>query len=141
MEQGMYHRTLRVSALILALVLLFVSGLVSERTAQLAEHTQWYLANAVGVSVGVEESELNQITAALTQQERELAEREAALQQREIDVGIRSDGGGVASGINSTLVLSVILFILLVLIVLNYILDFVRSRASITYDTSAISHS
>ena len=124
----MYHRILRVSALVLALVLLFVSGLISERTAQLAEHTQWYLANAVGVSVGVPENEYNTITTALTKQEHELDQREEALLQREIDVGIRSSADSTVSSLDSTLLLSGVLFILLVLIVLNYVMDFLRAR-------------
>ena len=124
----MYHRVLRVGALVSALVLLFVSGLVSERTAQLADHTQWYLANAVGVSVGVSENEYNTITAALTKREHELDQREKALLQREIDVGIRSGSDATVSSLDSTLLLSGFLFILLVLIVLNYVMDFVRAR-------------
>lgn len=125
---SMYHRILRVSALVLALVLLFVSGLISERTAQLAEHTQWYLANAVGVSVGVPENEYNTITAALTKRERDLDQREEILVQREIDVGIRSSVDSTTSSFDSTLLLSGVLFILLVLILLNYVMDFVRAR-------------
>lgn len=125
---SMYHRILRVSALVLALVLLFVSGLISERTAQLAEHTQWYLANAVGVSVGVPENEYNTITTALTKREHELDQREEALLQREIDVGIRSSADSTVSSLDSTLLLSGVLFILLVLIVLNYVMDFLRAR-------------
>lgn len=125
---SMYHRILRVSALVLALVLLFVSGLISERTAQLAEHTQWYLANAVGVSVGVPENEYNTITTALAKREHELDQREEALLQREIDVGIRSSADSTVSSLDSTLLLSGVLFILLVLIVLNYVMDFLRAR-------------
>ena len=140
MQVSIYHRVLRVCAVVLALVLLFVSGLISERTAEMAQHTHWYLANAVGVSVGVEETELNRITAALTQREQDLARREAAIAQREIDVGIVSGDGTVGSVLDSTLILSVLLFIMLVLIILNYVLDFLRGRRLEQYEISTYSH-
>jgi hypothetical protein len=120
-----YHRILRVSALVLALVLIFESGLLFKSTQTLAVNTHQYLAGAVGMSASVQPTELNQYTAALTQKERELQEREAALAQREISVGLSTETGDNAT---ATYVLSSILFILLVLILLNYALDYLRTR-------------
>ncbi len=121
-----YHSLLRIATGVVAVVLVFQSGLVSDTTAKLADNTELYLANAVGISVGVAPTELNQVTAALTARERELEARELALAEREIAVGI--DGGGVAQRDTSTFILATILFILLVLIILNYALDYARSR-------------
>lgn len=117
-KHSMYHRVLRVSALVCALVLLFESGLVHNSTAILSQNTHQYLANAVGVGASVEPTELNMVTAELTAAKIQL-ERE-----REINVGL-------AQGQDSNqaiYILSGILFILLVLIVLNYTLDYLRYR-------------
>lgn len=119
----MYHIVLRTSALTLALILLFVSGVVSPLTKQLASQTEQYLASAVGMYASVEPNEFNQITAALTARETDLNAREAALKERELSTGL-SD---TATADYTTYILSVILFILLVLIVLNYVLDFIRA--------------
>jgi hypothetical protein len=121
-----YHSILRIASAVVAITLVFQSGLLSDTTALLAENTQSYLANAVGISVGVAPTELNQVTAALTARERELEARELALAEREIAVNI--DGGGVSTRDTSTFILATILFILLVLIILNYALDYARSR-------------
>ncbi len=122
----MYHVVLRVSALTLALVLLFESGLVSPVTKQLSDNTRNYVASAIGMKAGVAPTEINTITAALTQQENELNAREAALSEREISVNLNTSSD--TSSDRSTFILSVILFILLVLIVLNYTLDFLRKN-------------
>lgn len=121
-----YHSILRIASAVVAVMLVFQSGLLSDTTALLAENTQSYLANAVGISVGVAPTELNQVTAALTARERELQARELAIAEREIAVNI--DGGGVSTRDTSTFILATILFILLVLIILNYALDYARSR-------------
>jgi len=63
-----YHSFLRVSSLVCALVLVFESGLVNEATIKVSTGTHEYLANAIGASASVEPTELNQITAALTEQ-------------------------------------------------------------------------
>ncbi len=123
-KDSMYHRVLRVCAVVAALVLLFESGLVHHSTALLSSNTHRYLANAVGVGASIEPTELNTLTAELTAQKRALEDREAALREREIAV----DLGGSASNDQATYVLASILFILLVLIVLNYVLDFLRAR-------------
>lgn len=124
-EHTHYHRLLRISAVVVAVVLVFKSGLLSESTARLTLQTEQYLATAVGVRVGVEPTELNQITAALTEREQQLAAREAELREREIAVNLNEGGATADSG---TYILSAILFILLVLIILNYVLDLLRVR-------------
>lgn len=122
-SNSLYHRILRVSAVVVALVLVFQSGLISDTTAQLSQTTELYLANAVGMSAKVESTNLNEMTAQLTAQKTLLDQREAALREREID--IQFGGGGTDY---STYVLASILFILLVLILLNYALDYFRYR-------------
>ncbi len=125
-EQTIYHSVLRIAALTVAVVLVFDSGLYSETTARLSDQTELYLANAVGVSVGVAPTELNQITAQLTARERELDARELAVEEREIQLNL--DTGSEIAGVDtSTFILATILFILLVLIVLNYALDYIRA--------------
>lgn len=125
----MYHAFLRTSALTLALVLLFVSGIVSPVTKELSANAGSYVANAIGVKASVFPTELNTITAELTARERDLAAREAALSEREIAVDLTTSGEANNTAIY---ILSGILFILLVLILLNYVLDYLRRR-----DTSA----
>ncbi len=120
-----YHSVLRITVAVVAIMLVFEAGLFSDTTARLADNTELYLANAVGVTVGVAPTELNQITAALTARERELEARELAVAEREIAVEI--DGGGAMRD-SGTFILATILFILLVLIVLNYALDYARAR-------------
>ncbi len=121
-----YHSLLRIGVAVTTLVMLFQSGFVSPVTARLADSTGQYLANVVGVSVGVAPTELNQMTAALTARERELEARELAVAEREIAVNIAPGGEGNRD--RTTFVLATILFILLVLIVLNYALDYLRVR-------------
>lgn len=127
-RNGTYHRILRVTSLALALALIFESGLLSEGTARLADTTQQYLANAVGVSVGVPETELNRYTAELTARERELEAREAALEEREIAVNLNTQSTEANGSDTTTYLLASVLFILLVLILLNYVLDYLRVR-------------
>jgi hypothetical protein len=127
MEQTTYHKLLRVSSVVFTCVLLFQSGVVHPITAQLSRETAHYMANAVGVTVGVEPTELNQITADITKRENALAAREKDVQAREISVGI-APGGATITQTTMTFVLSTVVFILLVLMILNYVLDFVRAR-------------
>ncbi len=133
-SNSLYHSLLRIATAVVAVMLVFEGGLLSPVTAQLADQTELYLANAVGVSVGVAPTELNQMTAALTAREQELNERELALSQREIEVGI-NDGGSIAGFDSGTFVLATILFILLVLIILNYALDYARGKERIRLAT------
>ncbi len=122
-----YHRGLRISAFVFALVLVFESGLLTDTTKSLSVNTHNYLANVVGMSASVQPTELNKFTAELSQWERDLEEREAALSAREIEVGI-TEGTGEVDNQTATYVLASILFILLVLILLNYTLDYLRAR-------------
>lgn len=121
-----YHRILRVSSVVCALLLVFQSGLLSESTAVLSRNTQLYVASAIGMSASVQPTELSTLTAALTQKEQELLEREAALKAREIQVNL--SGGAAGDADTVTYILAGILFILLVLILLNYALDYLRAR-------------
>jgi hypothetical protein len=128
LEFSAYHKILRISVVVIASVLLFQGGFVNSSTARLAQSTQMYLANAVGVYVGVAPTELNQITAGLTERTLALDQREQALAEREIDIGLQTRSG--ISQSHSTFILGAVLFILLVLIILNYALDFIRIRES-----------
>lgn len=125
MKDSSYHRILRISAIVFALLLVFDSGIVAESTARLSNGTQAYVATAIGVGAGVKPTEINTWTAELTSRERELDAREAALQQREISVDLNQGG---LTGDYSTYVLASILFILLLLILLNYTLDYLRLK-------------
>ncbi len=122
---SVYHMLLRTAALVVALMLTFDSGVVDPVTASLSQNTQLYLAQAVGMSVSVAPTELNQYTAALGQKERELEAREAVLTEREIEVELAANGA--RAGI-STYILSLVLFILTVLILFNYALDYIRVK-------------
>lgn len=134
-QSSNYHRILRISVVVCALVLVFDSGIISESTARLSNGTQNYLASVVGMTASVQPTELNQYTAQLTAKEKELLEREAALKAREIAVGLNTDGQ--TSKDISTYLLASILFILLVLILLNYTLDYIRSREEVHTTQSA----
>lgn len=136
MEFSLYHKLLRVSGVVLAVALLFQAGLVSNATAIMATQTQSYLANSVGVFVGVEPTELNTITAGLTAKEFALDARERELAQREIAVGI--DKGGGATQDMTTFIMGLVLFIVLLLLVLNYALDYLRYRESKLSITEAL---
>jgi hypothetical protein len=84
------------------------------------------MANAIGMSASVQPTELNELTAGITQRQQELDAREAALSEREISVGLSTSGS--AGNDTAIYVLSSILFILLVLILLNYVLDYLRTK-------------
>jgi hypothetical protein len=123
-KDSTYHRILRISAAVGALVLLFESGLISHSTAVLSQNTHRYLANAVGMNAAVAPNEFNVITAELTAQKYALDQREAALRDREIAVNFSSDD----SNERNTYIIASLLFIILVLILLNYVLDYLRAR-------------
>jgi hypothetical protein len=76
----------------------------------------------IGINASVAPTELNTLTAQLTQREQELREREIAVQLKEESPSESTD--------MSTYILSILLFILLVLIVLNYALDYIRTKQS-----------
>jgi len=125
LENTMYHRVLRVSVVVAALLLVFESGIVSHTTLVLSMNTHNYLAQAVGMSASIEPTEINTITAELTKQRKQLDDREATLKEREIELGLRENGSENETAIY---VLSVIVFILLLLIITNYILDYLRMK-------------
>ena len=129
MQGTMYHMLLRTSALTLALILLFDSGLLSPLTKRISQDTQQYVATAIGVGASVPPTEINTLTAEITKKNQELVQREEAVKEREIAVGIVDDEPvKQADSDISTYILSVLLFIIIVLIVLNYALDFARER-------------
>ena len=117
-----YHSSLRVSVLLVAVLLLFDSGVLSPITKQFSDHALHYTANVIGVGAAVAPNELNTWTAALTERERDLDRRE-----RELNVGLNNETGLAGVQI-STYILSALLFVLLVLIILNYSLDLARER-------------
>jgi len=119
-KTSLYHSLLRISVCVLALALVFDSGLVFESTARISSDTQSYLANAVGVKVAVEPNDMNVLTARITELEQEIK-----VKDREIAVNLSNNEGGGTD--RSTFVLSALLFILLLLIIINYILDYYRS--------------
>ena len=124
--EGLYHRVLRVMAVVAACILVFDSGMVSPLTKELSDNTITFLASsATGVSLSVPPNELNTITAELTRREQELDAREAELNARTVPAR-----DFVTDGENdySTYILSAILFLLTTLIVLNYLMDWMRSR-------------
>lgn len=129
MGMNLYHKILRSVSVVLALVLLFDSGLLSDTTREFSDATQLHIANVVGIHAAVPENEYNVFTAELSKQQQELDAREAAIAAREIDArAYDQSGGGIGGNDVSTYILSSILFVLLVLIMLNYVLDWVRDR-------------
>jgi hypothetical protein len=121
-EKTLYHSFLRIAVVVCTLVLVFDSGLLLKSTADISNLAQQHVASVVGVTVGVEPTELNQLTGRITELETELAAKE-----RLIAVSI-NDSQNNSSIDRSTFILSAILFILLVLIVINYALDYLRLR-------------
>lgn len=128
LEQTLYHKALRVAAAVCAAVLVFESGLVHESTKVLSVNTHQYVANVVGVGASVRPTELNTMTAEITEQRMLLDEREASIREREIEIGLREG----ESNERATYLVAALLFILLVLIVTNYILDYLRWQRSLS---------
>jgi len=132
LQISLYHKTLRVAVCVFACVLIFDSGLFSNVTKSLSAGTQMYLANAVGVYVGVAATDVNMLTAEITKLEQE---RDLAISEREIAVGL---SGPSRQTDTSTFILSIIVFILLVLIITNYALDYSRARARLFKNDSKL---
>jgi hypothetical protein len=109
-RNSLYHKVLRVSAVVCLSVLVFESGLVSDSTRHLSVQT-------------IDPTELNSLTAELTAQKLALQQRESAVSEREIEIGLAP---GEPANQKTIYILAVILTVLLVLIVTNYILDFLR---------------
>ncbi len=122
LQTSVYHRTLRLLAVVTVCVLVMDSGLALPQTAALSDQAQQYLLAAVGVHVGVAPNDVNVLTARITELEQELGARD-----RVIPVSISQPESGSFN--TSTFLLSLILFMQLVLIVLNYILDYTRGRS------------
>ena len=134
MQDSAYHSLLRIAGMTLALILLFDSGLLSPVTQEVSQETQKYLASAIGMYAGVEPTELNQLTAELSQRDRLLTERENNVSAREIAVDL--DGQGSGSVDYSSYILSLLLFVVLVLIILNYVFDYIRYRQLVNQKTN-----
>ena len=130
LEFTIYHKILRISAAVLAIALVFQSGMVSTTTALMSLSTQSYLANSVGISVGVAPTELNTLTAGLTAKELALDSRDRALTEREIAIGLN---GQVGTQDKTTFIMGLTLFMVVLLLVLNYALDFIRAREQLPY--------
>lgn len=130
MEHTIYHKLLRVSVVVCAIVLLFDSGMVIPVTKSLSDSTFSYLAQSIGVTTAILPTELNQITAQLTEKQKELELREALLKEREIK---SRDFVSSVTTDYSVYILSLVLFILTVLIVFNYVLDWSRGRQRQVY--------
>ncbi len=130
-----YRSALRILSLVVAIVLVFQSGLVGKTASLLTNDTIRYVASVAKMTASVEPTELNKYTTALTRKENELKRREEIIRERELKLGIpgRNDadksfnfngGGGYYNDKQITLVLAIILFILLILIIMNYVADY-----------------
>lgn len=120
-QHSLYHSVLRISVLVFTAVLIFDSGVMFSQSKVMSTSTQQYLATVVGVNASVQPTEMNQLTAKITELEGELAEKE-----RLIAVSIKDNSSGEMD--RSTLVLSILVGILLILMFVNYALDFIRMR-------------
>lgn len=123
-----YRSFLRVSMAVVAVTLVFDSGLLFPITKQLSDTTLSYVANVssgVGATASVSPNEINVLTAQITAQKNELDAREASLREREI----ASREFNTSTTDYSTYIMSVILFILTVLVVLNFAMDWSRMRS------------
>lgn len=127
LRYSVYHSLLRISLLFVAFLLVFDSGLLSPKTAEVSQVTQHLLANAVGVKASVAPNELNVLTARITELETELSKKDRELNVAQAAYPTSGDGR-IFGFVPSTFVLSTILFILLVLVSLNYVLDYYRMK-------------
>ncbi len=123
-----YHSILRISVVVIAIVLVFQSGLLGKSAAFLTNDTIHYVAAVAKMTAAVDSTELNKQTTALTIKETELKQREEVVKHRELELGINKEnslnGSIDYSDKRITLILVVILFILLLLIIMNYIADY-----------------
>jgi len=127
MDQSLLYRSiLRVSLTVTALLLVFQSGLIDDRTVTIYTDTTAHLAAVVGATASVAPTEVSLMTAELTRQQNLLAQREEEITEREIALGL-SAGEPVADQ-TTTYILAALLFVQLLLIILNYGLDYLRAR-------------
>ncbi len=124
LENSVYHSILRIAVCVMALMVVFDSGLVLKTTKDISSGAQQYLASAVGVKVGVAPNDVNILTARITELEQEVQAKD-----REIAVRLNTETTETSFD-TSTFVLSLILFILLLLIILNYVLDYLRTASN-----------
>jgi len=118
-----YHRTLRTTALVVGLVLLFDSGIALDNSREISDGAVKYLANTVGIVATVPSNEVNTLAM-------ELQARIDQVEQREREINAQArDSMSVDT---STYILSSILLLLLALIVTNYALDYIRERKRLT---------
>ena len=117
--KSVYHVFLRTSALTIALVLLFVSGVISPITKEISGNTRLYLANTISMQASVQTNEFNTLN-------KQLTDRTLELEAREVAVTLKEQKNEMFD--ISTFTLSIILFVVLVLLILNYVLDYMRSR-------------
>ncbi len=118
---SVYHKTLRVAAIVVTLMLVFDGGFVIPLTKQLSDNALQFLASSsVGMFASIPENELNSLSAQLEERDRALDEREREIAARDYASAGKTD--------YSTYVLSSILFILTTLIVFNYAMDWKRER-------------
>jgi hypothetical protein len=128
MDQSLLYRSLlRVSVVVTAIVLLFQSGLVDDRTTVVFLDTTENLQAMVGLSVSVAPTEINSFTAELTKRQQLLNAREETIASRENELGL-TGGSAQNNTETTTYILAAILLIQLILLILNYLLDYVRSR-------------
>lgn len=112
--------------MIVALLLVFDSGVLFPVTKQLSDNTLQYLGSVgTGVFASVPQNEINTLTAQISERERALDARESQLQEREIAARRYETTSGPDY---STYIISFILFILSVLMVLNYAMDWTRVK-------------
>lgn len=130
LENSIYHSLLRIFMVVLTFALVFDSGIINKKTSEISSYTQGYLATVVGVGASIKPTEINQLTARITELEKEVEAKD-----RYIEVNLN---GNEQTTKNSTVFLSVALFVVLVLIILNYILDFLRYRQFKTRRNQAV---
>lgn len=127
--ETLYHKSLRVCGLVLAVVLVFESGILFPGTRDLSFVVSSQFAAVIGMSASVEPTDLSTMTAELTKRQKALDMREAELVEREIQVEKSTFSG---DGRMFEYILSAGLLLVLVLLVLNYIFDFLRARKTVT---------
>lgn len=128
MDQSLLYRSLlRVSVVVTAIVLLFQSGLVDDRTTVVFLDATENLQAMVGLSMSVAPTEITLFTAELTKRQQLLNAREETIASRENELGLT--GGSTQNNTETTTyILAAILLIQLILLILSYLLDYVRSR-------------
>lgn len=128
MNVSVYHKVLRVSALTVALMLVFESGMCSPVSKQFADNTIIMLASA-STQVGIMNfsSNLN-VAATLTARQNVIDTTNGNLSERSAPtrISVETESG------YPTYVLSTILFLLVLLILMNYLFDWRRAHVYVT---------